>query len=526
MKLTPNLNTKGRVLIVAPPYRLSQGALPLGLAYIASTLQKAGHSVELIDMDVHNHPIDEYTRLLKEKRYDVLCTGGMITAWNFLRFTCEYVKQIKPEVKIVIGGGVISSSPKSFLSVAPADAGVIGEGEDRILELIEAFEGGKKLSEIQDVVYREGDTVIQNLPGKNISNLDEIPFPAWDLFEVGRVYSRFPSHHSVFKAKRQLSIVTTRGCPYQCTFCYTEKLVRQRSIENIMEELIEIKRRFNIGHVSIADDLFVVRRDRTIKFCEEMIRRKIKMTWSATGRCNLIDDEFLKLMKAAGCEFLGLGIESGSDTVLKAIKKKQTPEMIVNAVRMVQKAGITPGGTFILGLPLETNQTIRETVDVYKKINTYRTHVNKFFFATPYPGTALYDEMVAKGKIKNEIAYFEEISRRGDAVDFLMNCTDALTDEELKEIKGKIESEVFADFMSKHPYLAVSQYMTQKLGWGKINKILLMLKMRGVKTTSEFLTTKLKVKLKMKPDPYVRRWSFRSGYVSAQTMIEGRMPTF
>lgn len=521
-----SISSKPRILIVSPPYRLSQASMPLGLAYITAVFLQKGHPVEVIDMDVCNYTMEEYTRCLREKKYDVLCTGGMITAWNFFKFTCEYVKQIKPHVKVVVGGGVISSTPRSFISAAPADVGVIGEGEDRILELMEAFEGNKKLSEIGDIVYREGDKVVQNPGGKDIENLDEIPFPAWDLFNVDRTYARFPSHHSILKAKRQLSIVTTRGCPYQCTFCYTEKLVRQRSIDNIMLELEELKRRYKIGHVTIADDLFVVRRNRTIEFCEAMIKRKMNITWSATGRCNLVDREFLRLMKAAGCEFLGLGIESGSMKVLKAIKKSQTPEQIVQAVRSVKEAGITPGGTFILGLPPETPETVQETVGIYKRINAYRTHVNKFFFATPYPGTALYNEMVARGKIKDQIAYFEEISRRGDAVDFVINCTEALKDEELVALKARVEKEVFADFLRKHPLYGLTQFVEQKTHWGKIKKIIIQLKMHGLRVTLRFLYDKVRAKLGLIPDPFFRRWSFQSGYVNAQTLIEGRMPTF
>ncbi len=522
-----NFSSKQRVLVISPPYRLSQASLPLGLAYITAILQKAGHPVEVVDMDVHNYPAAEYTKILKEKNYDVLCMGGMITAWNFLKFTAEYVKQIKPHVKIVLGGGVISSTPKSFVSAVPsADIGVIGEGEDRILELMDAFEGGRKLSEVSDIVYREGDQIVHNPPGKDIENLDSIPFPAWEAFDVEHTYARFPSQHSLLRAKRQLSVVTTRGCPYQCTFCYTEKMVRQRSVENVIDEIEELKHRYNIGHIGIADDLFVVRKQRTIKFCEEMIRRKVNITWAAAGRCNLVDKEFLKLMKAAGCIYMGLGIESGSDIVLKGIKKNQTPEQILNAVRAVKEAGITPGGTFIIGLPPETRESIRETVNLYKTINSYRTHVNKFFFATPYPGTALYNEMVKRGRIKDEIAYFEKISQVGDAVDFLINCTEAFTDEELIKTKKEIEQEVFTDFLKKHPWYGWSQLVNQRFFWGKIKNVLVQLKMRGWKETMQFLVTKLKVKLKLMPDPYTRRWAFRSAYVNAQTLLEGRMPTF
>ncbi|MBI4550065.1 MAG: radical SAM protein [Candidatus Omnitrophica bacterium] len=518
-----------RVLMICPPYRLSLTNFPLGLAYIAAAVLKRGHEVSVIDMDAYNYPMDEYVRRLKEFEYDVLCVGGMITAWNFIEFTVNTVKRLKPEVKIVVGGGIISSTPESFISRTQADVGVIGEGEETMVELLDVFERGKSLDTVTGIVFRDHDGSLKCNPDRPaIKDPDTIPFPAWDHFEVAKLYSRYPSHHSLLRATRQLTIYTSRGCPYQCTFCYTEKQVRQRSIDNLMAEIEELKGRYGVRFFLIADDLFVVKRDRTIRFCEEMIRRKMNVRWSATGRCNLVDAEFLRLMKAAGCEFMGLGIESGSASVLKAIKKNQTPEQIVKAVKMVSRAGIVPGGTFILGLPPETPQTVRETVEVYKKINSYRTHVNRFFYATPYPGTPLYDEMVAKGKIKDQIAFFRELSRHGDAVDFVINCTEAFGDEELRKTKENIEKEVFKDFVQKHPVFALRQFLSQKTFWRKVETILIRIKMRGLRDTLEFLWIKLKVKLKLIPDPYTRRWAeiTQKNYHTAQNMVEGDVPTF
>ncbi len=500
-------SSKLKILIVSPPYRLSAVCLPLGLAYIASVLRKAGYPVEVIDMDVKNHSPEDYKKILQEKQFDVLCLGGMITAWNFFKFTCDYVKKIKPQVKIVIGGGVITATPCSFLSVSPADVGVIGEGEDRILELVAAFENGRPLSKIGSIVYRDGGEIKQTLPGAAIEDLDRIPFPAWDLFDVENSYARYPSHNSLLKAKRQMAIATSRGCPYQCTFCYTEKKVRYRSVENVLAEMEELKKHYGITHFSLVDDLFVTQRKRVVHFCEELIRRKMNVTWSAAGRCNLADYDLYKLMKTAGCYELGLGIESGSATILNSIKKKQTPEQVVNAIKMVQKAGIVPGGTFILGLPAETPETVRETVEVYKTINSYRTLINQFFFATPYPGTELYEVVRKKGRIPDEIAFFERLSQKGDAVDFVINCTDAFTDNELVRTKAAVEKEVFRDFMDKHPCFTFSQWLIRKTPWGKLKVILLRIKMRGLKEAIHFLGIKLKVKQGKISDPFARYWA-------------------
>ena len=196
-------SSKPRVLMVAPPYRLSPGNFPLWLMYIAASLERAGFSVEVIDMDVLNLPQEDYVRELKERNYDYFCTGGMITAWNFIKFSVEVVKQLKPHVKVVVGGGIISSTPKSFLSLGTADVGVIGEGEDAVVEAIEAFENQRLISDITGITYRnEAGEVIETAKRTNLPDLDSLPYPAWDLFNVGEVYCRYSSHPQFWKAKR------------------------------------------------------------------------------------------------------------------------------------------------------------------------------------------------------------------------------------------------------------------------------------------------------------------------------------
>lgn len=522
------IHSKKRVLIVAPPYRLSQGNFPLGLMYVASALQEVGHIVQVIDMDVLNLPMDKYMKELRERDYDYFLIGGMITAWNFIVFSCNFVKQIKPHVVAIVGGGVVNSTPKSLISVSKADVGVMGDGEEAIIDVIDAIENGRSLSTVTGIVYKEENEVIQTKPRQYLRSLDSLPFPAWELFRVGEVYVRFPSQYSLFRAKRVATIATTRGCPFQCTFCYTDKKVRQRSVENVIEELKELKRRYKVGHILIADDLFVVRKKYAIEFSEAMIKHKMNLTWSATGRCNIVDKEFLRILSQGGCRFMGLGIESGSAKVLKLIKKSQTPQQIISAVKMVREAGINPGGSFILGMPPETKETIRETVEVYKEVNAYRYHVNRFFFATPYPGTELYTQMVAAGKIGDEIKYFEKLSERGDAVDFCVNCTETLSDAELIQIKKEIEEEVFQDFMKKHPIYAYKQFLDQKTPWGKIQSTLLKFKMSGFREGTEFVIKKVLSRLKLMPDQYQRQWQANKklSYFAQQTLFEGKMPTY
>ncbi len=512
MPLSPSSPSQRRVLLISPPYRFSQGSFPFGPMYVAAALQKANFHVEVIDMDVLGLSEWDYVRELRERRYDFLCMGGMITAWNFLVFSACAVKQLRPDVKIIVGGGIISSTPKSFLSVAPADVGIIGEGEDTILDLIDAFENKRSLDTVNGIVYRSGRKLVITKPRAYITDPDRISFPAWDLFNAKDTYCSFPSHNGIFKAKRSGNIFTARGCPFQCTFCYTEKTVRFRSVENIIAEIKELKERYNIGYLTISDDLFIVRKPRVIEFCEAIVREKLNLKWTASGRCNMIDRDFLKICKEAGCDFMGLGIESGSPDVLKAIKKNQTPEQVIEAVRALREVGITPGGTFIIGLPSETTETIGKTVELYKRINQYRDQTNQFFFATPYPGTELYNHVRTAGKIKDEIEFFEKLSISGDAVDFCINCSDFMSDEELVRAKRAAEGEVFKDFKQKHPWLAVCRIFSERTGWSKISNLLIVLKLKGLRGFCDFLKKKILIKSGLKKDSQRRWWNEKKNY--------------
>ncbi len=469
-----------RVLFVLPPFRHGRNLMAMGPAYIAAMLLRKGHTIQVVDADAFEYTRDELISIFGKLQYDVVAMGGIATAYKFVKMTADDIKRVRPDVKIISGGNMVTPSPELIMRNSGVDIGVIGEGEVTMVELLDALENDKPLHNINGIIFRDGDTLVTTNTREFISDLDSLPFPAWDYFYAKGIYSRVPfPPNNIFKASRTMNITTGRGCPYQCTFCSYDTKVRLRSVDNIMQELEELKRRYKIGSFIVNDDLFLVSRKRAIEFCNRLIKSKLKLQWKATGRVNLVDKEILTLFKKSGCTMVAYGIESGSPRMLKRIKKQITPKQVEDAMRWTVEAGIRPGGTWILGLPDEDRESVKETAALYKNINRYRDNSNPFFFATAYPGTELYEEMKSMGKIGDEDKYMEELSTAGDALKFVRNCTTAFSNDELIGLKKSLDAEVREDLYQKHRFLRLKRRFLKVSGLNFLNKLIISIKVQG-----------------------------------------------
>lgn len=470
-----------KVLMVYPTFRRGRYVLPLGMASVAAVLKKGGHKVQVIDADAYNFTDSQLCDLIKKLDYDVVATGGLATCYEFVRDLTAMVKKIRPNTIVIAGGHFINTTPEIVMNSTDIDIGVMGEGEYTALELINTLERGGSLREVKGLIFKENGILVRTEPRDVIKDLDELPFPDRDLFRAGEIYSRYSFSSSIFGARRSLNISIGRGCPYQCTFCSYDRRVRLRSVDNVLQELSELRKKYRIQAFDIQDELFIINRKRAIEFCEKLIRKKWNMKWMAAGRVNLVDKELLRLLRKAGCVFLGFGIESGDVGVLERMKKGITPDQVINALRLTREAGIEPGGSFILGMPGENRRTVKNTVSLYKEINKYRSYTCEFFFATPYPGTELYDEMRSLGRITDEVGFLKKLSVAGDAFNFVVNCTEELNDKELCSLKKEIEKEVHDDFFKKHPALVIFRKLLNLTGWLKFERILVKIKLNGVR---------------------------------------------
>lgn len=308
----------------------------------------------------------------------------------------KLIALIKKEfsIPVAIGGPQVSAYPEQMLLSLKADFAIYGEGEVSFYELTKALSDTKALSSINGLVYRDEDSVLRkNPPRELVKNLDELPFPAWHLMPPDKY--RIKPILSYAKRFPIAPIVTSRGCPYQCTFCGSnitwQHKIRLRSAQNVINEIEHLKKTYRIREIHITDDNFTFDQLHAREFCETLISRKIRISWQCPNgvRIDTLDKELLKLMKKAGCYSVGLGIESGNQEILNGVKKKLDLSKVRGVLKNLKQAGIRCQGFFILGLPNETKRTIQQTIEFALNNPFDRAY---FGILTPYPGSEIFSE--------------------------------------------------------------------------------------------------------------------------------------
>ena len=368
---------------------------PLGLLALAAYTRKEGFSTALLDAFCLGLNFEDTAKeVINLKTKAIGITTFTATVQDAAKIA-RIIKDLNSEINIIIGGSHISALPADTMNRFPQfDIGVIGEGELTIIDLLRK----KEPRDIAGIIYRDNKKLITNKKRERIKELGILPFPAFDLLPG------FPEKYSAvatnFKKLPTTSLVTTRGCPYQCTFCDRHiygNLCASHDAGYIIELIEKLKDEYNIKDISFYDDTFVALKDRLRQLCQMMIDENIDISWSCLSRVDLINTEMLTLMKNAGCWQVSYGIESGSQKILDAYKKNITIKQIKNAVNMTKKAGLSCRGFFMLGNPMETQDTIRDT----EKIITLFDDICMSFF-TPLPGAEVFEDIKNYGEAAHE----------------------------------------------------------------------------------------------------------------------------
>lgn len=375
--------------------RIDRSLPSLGIAYIASYLRDNGVDVNIIDMKPENLAVQDVINRLKQFDPDFIGFTASTVQINPALSIAEIVKKRFPDKKIIFGGVHPTVFPEEILQNEFVDFVVRTEGEITMSELI----AGKKTDEILGLSYKDksGQKILHNKDRPFIENLDELPMPAFDLLPI----TKYRPSLGNYKRLPAMSLITSRGCPGKCSFCYTKPMgrkIRFRSAQKIVEEIEFLIDNYGIKEISFYDDTFTLSKKNVKDFCNIIIEKKIDVTWSCMSRVDFIDEEMLGLMKKAGCHQIGYGIESASEDILKNINKNTSLEKARTARRLTSKAGIDCRAMFMLGSPGETKESIEKTIRFALDLNPDMVIFN---ITTPLPGTEMFFWAKEKGYLKS-----------------------------------------------------------------------------------------------------------------------------
>ena len=399
-------------LLVMPKIAVKIGvkySFPIGIAYVSSVMKQSGFNVKTLNPNHSEESIDKIlAREILENNIDVVLTGGLSGQYNSIKNVIAAAKKLKPSVKIIVGGGIISAEPDiAMQALEYADFGVIGEGEITIVELCKTLENNTSLDNISGIIYRieESGRYIINKLRPEISDLDGLPFPDYDGFDM-ETYLKFTSE-TFFggSGDKTFFCLSARSCPYQCTFCFHTlgKKYRTRSIESVLDEIKLLHDKYKIEQIVFEDELFAHNKERVRIFSDKL--KEMNIYWLGTFRIDEVDEELLEIIKNGTCKQMFFGLESVNNHILKSMRKNLTIEQIEKKLKMVYDAQIPFGGNLLFGDTEDTLETCRNNLAWY---NTHSEYNLSLLNITVYPGTVLYGKAVKEGKIKDRIQFLKD----------------------------------------------------------------------------------------------------------------------
>lgn len=441
-----------KILLIDPPFyrfiRYYNRFFPLGLAYLAAVLRDNGHEVLIYDADANKekahdmdfsaleekypqyienvsklaHPIwGELREVLNEFKPDLVGISVFTTKVASAFIAAQIAKSFNPDAPVVVGGPHPSVKSEELLRIAPfVDFAVRGEAENSFVQLVQAVERKGGYGDIEGLSFRAEGRICHNPPAGFIRDLNRLPYPARDLL----------LNKSSYTSEDMGLMMSGRGCPFDCTFCSSAGVwgrgVRFRSVENVIGEMRQVCSSYGTVQFSFKDDIFTINPKRVLEFCKALKNEKFRVNWDCNARVNLIDEPLLAEMRSAGCNGIKVGIESGSDRILKDVMKKSiTVAQVKHAAQIIRKAGIHWTGYFMMGLPTETEQEMLATLELMRQIKPDFASLSVY---EPLPGTHLYEAGLATGDtvqsralddycaISPKYYYFRDIGNRIDTM--------------------------------------------------------------------------------------------------------------
>ncbi len=375
---------------------------PFNVGYLAASLERQGHTVGFFDGTLHNACEADYLAAVESFRPDLIGISVFSRGHGKAKRLIAALKR-RFDAATVIGGPQVTAMPEAVMEDIGADFAVIGEGEETICELASALGSGRGgFGGIDGLAHREAGRVAVNKARALIEKLDSIPYPAWHLMPPSEYW--IVPILATAKSFPIAPIMTSRGCPFPCTFCASNTTwkfrVRYRSPENVVGEMRLLRDKFGVREFLITDDNFTLNKGFAMSVCEGIIKEDLRVNWQCSNgvRVDTLSPDLLRLMKKAGCYSVGLGIESGNQKILDRAKKKLDLRKVSRVLCDLDEAGIKSYGFFIFGFPGETARTALDTMDFALSNRLDRAWFN---IMTPYPGSELFNEWIKKRSFKD-----------------------------------------------------------------------------------------------------------------------------
>jgi len=403
------MKRRGRVLLIVHDLYQDDNLFPCGVGYLAGALKKAGALVTIYSQDIHHYSNEELAEFLLEDDFDLIGLGFLAGRFReTVLDLCKVINSCKKNGWLVLGGHGPSAIPEYVLDKTSADIIAIGESEETIVELLNcklAKAGG--IQKIPGIAYRKDGIVHINPRRQPIKNLEDIPYPAWDVFPMDRYITsiRLFRHD---QNDRYMTLLTSRGCTDRCNFCYRlERGIRIRSIESVVNEMSLLNRLYGINYFFIADELFIFTKKRVTELKERLGQNNLRIKFYCNARVDVIDEEMLLILRDIGCTLINFGVESTSQKVLDLMNKRTTVDQNEKAIGLTKKIGIGMGLNFIWGNKGDTEESLRNNIAFIKKYNTY-DQIRTIRPPTPFPGSDLYNEAVEEGLLAGADDFFDK----------------------------------------------------------------------------------------------------------------------
>lgn len=409
---------------------------PIGLGYITTAMKRAGFTFDLIDIDGHRYNDQEIEAKIREKSYDVICMGCIVTGYRIIKSLAYLIKAYHPHSTIIVGNSVATSVVDTLLFRTKVDIAVIGEGDETIVDLLSAIQNSKPLEAVLGISFVKDNTLVKTMPRPRIKDISQLPFIDFSIFDVEKYIktSQYGVHDPLpfpREEARALPINTARGCIASCSFCYhvfRDMPYRSRSPESLIAEIKGMISQYNLNYINFWDELTFSSKKQVTGFINKILEEDVHFYWVADCRADLFqsDDDIplIREMKKAGCLGLGYSLESADAEILKTMNKRTTVEQFSRQTRLLQKAGMAALTSLVLGYPQESPETIKKTFDCCIENKIYPSAG----YLLPQPGSPIYDYALKEGYIKDEEEYLQKM---GDRQDLRINLT-KMTDSEFK----------------------------------------------------------------------------------------------